>query len=147
MDNTGHPRSRSRSQPRWSDNRPPHPILSSSLPDDHSVYHNEDGKGTYIDTERRTIGSSSGSSSEDEVDDKFEAREKKNEAAYEQRTTYVERKGGAPYEHDVEAQPPALESSTSISIKDPNLVTWDSDDDPYNPKNCKSSSQATVTYY
>jgi len=142
MDNTGRSRSCSPSQPRRSNNGPLHLILSSSCPGDRSVY------GTHIDadatslhtteTDRRIPESSCGSSSEDEVDEKFEARDMKDK----QRTIYVEKKGGVPYEHDVEAQTPALESSTSISIKDPNLVTWDSDDDPYNPKNCKSSSPA-----
>jgi hypothetical protein len=156
MDNTGSSRSRSRSQPRQSDNGPLHRIPPSSFTDDHSVYHHGDRQGTHIDadatsfhttvTERRILESSSGSSSDDDVDEKLEAEEEKYKAAHGQKTTYEEKRGGVPYEHDVEAQPPALEKKgMSISIKDANLVTWDSDDDPYNPKNCKSSSQAAVT--
>ncbi|KAL5119795.1 hypothetical protein ACEQ8H_002401 [Pleosporales sp. CAS-2024a] len=68
-------------------------------------------------------------------DDEAE-EEVKNESAHQKETSYQEIRDGVPYEHDVEAQPPALEKNkSSRSIRDPNLVTWDSDDDPKNPKN------------
>jgi hypothetical protein len=124
--------------------------MSSQFPDDHSVYHHEDGEGTHIDkdaasmhqteTERRGPESSS---SDDDVDEKEEvagaqAAEEIDKGAHREETTYEEIRGGIPYEHDVEAQPPALEKKKSTrSVRDPNLVTWDSDNDPKNPKNCK----------
>jgi hypothetical protein len=92
------------------------------------------------ETERRGPESSS---SDDDVDEKeevvgAEAAEENDEGARRQETTYEEIRGGIPYERDVEAQPPALEKQKSTrSVKDPNLVTWDSDNDPKNPKNCK----------
>jgi hypothetical protein len=135
MENTGRSRprppgrSRSRSRPRRSDNAPLHRILSSQFPDDHSVYHHEDGEGTHIDadaaslhkteTERRHPESSE---SDDDVDEKEEAdvEEEKDEAAHQQEKTYEEIRGGVPYEHDVEAQAPALEKKkSSRSIKEP----------------------------
>jgi hypothetical protein len=156
MESTGRParqgpsRSRSRSRPRRSDNAPLHRILSSQFPDDHSVYHHEDGEGTHVDadatslhkteTQRRDAESSS---SDDEIDEKREAeteggvRAREDEAAHRDETTYEEIRGGIPYEHDVEAKPPLEKKKSTRSIKDPNLVTWDSDDDPKNPKNCK----------
>lgn len=136
--------SRSRSRPRRSDNAPLERILSSQFPDDHSVYHHEDGEGTHVEpdatslhkteTERRDVDSSS---SDDEVDEKEDSvkEEEKDEAAHQQEKTYEEIRGGIPYEHDVEAQPPLEKKKSSRSIRDPNLVTWDSDDDPKNPKN------------
>jgi MFS family permease len=162
MENTGRSRprtpgrSRSRSRPRRSDNPPLHRILSSQFPDDHSVYHHEDGEGTHIvedaasmhqtETERRDPESSS---SDDDVDEKdevagTEAAEEHDEGAHREDKIYEEIRGGIPYEHDVEAQPPALEKKKSTrSVKDPNLVTWDSDNDPKNPKNCKQHSKST----
>lgn len=146
-------RSRSRSRPRRTENLPLHRILSSQFPDDHSVYHHEDGEGTHIDvdaslyqteTERRHPESSSSDNDVDEKEEaeaEAEAAEEKDEAAHRRETTYEEIRGGIPYEHDVEAPPPDLEKKkSSRSIKDLNLVTWDSDDDPKNPKNCKQHS-------
>lgn len=63
--------------------------------------------------------------------------EEKVEAAHQQEKTYEEIRGGIPYEHDVEAEPPLEMKKSLRSLKDPNLVTWDSDKDPKNPKNCK----------
>ncbi|KAH3977678.1 hypothetical protein HBH70_184390 [Parastagonospora nodorum] len=158
MDSTGRSRSCSQSQPRRSDNGPLHPILPSSFTDDHSVYHHGDRERTHVDadatsfhtteTERRILESSSGSSSDDDVDEKLEAEEEKYKVAHEQKTTYEEKRGSVPYEHDVEAQPAALEKKgMSVSIKDANLVTWDSDDDPYNPKNWSTKRKWAVTLF
>jgi hypothetical protein len=152
MENTGRlgpSRSRSRSRPRCSDNAPLHRILSSQFPDDHSVYHHEDGKDTHIDADAASLQKSKtqgrdaeSSSSDDEVDETkeeaaAEAEVMKDDAAHRKETTYKEIRGGVPYEHDVEAQPPLEQKKSTNSMKDPNLVTWDSDDDPKNPKNCK----------
>jgi hypothetical protein len=148
----GPSRSRSRSRPRRSDNAPLHRILSSQFPDDHSVYHHEDGEGTHVDadaaslhkteTQRRDAESSS---SDDEIDEKEAeteggVRAREDKAAHRDETTYEEIRGGIPYEHDVEAKPPLEKKKSTRSIKDPNLVAWDSDDDPKNPKNCECKS-------
>jgi len=128
----GTSRSRSRSRPRRSD-RPLHRILSSQFPDDHSVYHHEDGEGLHIDvdassihkteTERRdaTTSSSDDDDSANDVDEKEEEQEK-DEDAHNEETTYEEIRGGVPYEHDVEVAPP-LEKKSTRSVKDPNLVS------------------------
>jgi hypothetical protein len=155
MDNPRQPRpqkpsrSRSRSRPRRPDNAPLHRILSSHFPDDHSVYHHEEGEGgIHVDADARSlhktethrrdadISSSDDDDSSNDVDEKEGGSEDKDSAAQGEEKTYAEIRGGIPYEHDVEA--PKLEKKKSTrSVKDPNLVTWDSDDDPLNPKNCK----------
>jgi multidrug resistance protein len=139
-------RSRSRSRPRRSDNPPLHRLLSSQFPDDHSVYHHEDGEGTHIDadarslhkteTERRDTDASSSDDDDDVIpyEKRTPAEENKDETAHREETTYQEIRGGVPYEHDVEV-PPLEKKKSTKSIKDPNLVTWDSVDDPANPKN------------
>jgi hypothetical protein len=142
-------RSRSKSRPRRPDNTPLHRILSSHFPDDHSVYHHEEGEGTHVDPDARSlhktethrrdadISSSDDDDSSNDVDEKEGASEGKDSAVQGEERTYEEIRGGIPYEHDVEA--PKLEKKkSSRSVKDPNLVTWDSDDDPHNPKNCES---------
>jgi hypothetical protein len=153
MDNPRQPRSRrssrsrSRSRPRRPDNAPLHRILSSHFPDDHSVYHHEEGEGIHVDADARSLhktethrrDAETSSSDDDSVDEK---RGEKDEAAHGEERTYEEIRGGVPYEHDVKA--PKLEKKKSVrSVKDPNLVTWDSDDDPHNPKNCKPGSLRT----
>lgn len=128
-------RSRSRSRARGADGPPLNRLLSSQFPDDHSVYHHEDGEGTHIDsdaeslhkteTERRDAASSTSDDddSADDVDNKDDAAKEKDKAAHEDEATYEEIRGGIPYEHDVEA-PPALEKKKSAkSIKEPNLVS------------------------
>lgn len=137
-------RSRSRSRPRRSDNQL-HRILSSQFPDDHSVYHHEDGEGLHIDsdarslhqteTERRDATSfSDDDGSTDDVDEKEEAAEDKDEATHKEERMYEEIRGGIPYEHDVEARPTLEEKKSTRSVRDPNLVSWDGDEDPKNPK-------------
>jgi hypothetical protein len=146
----GPSRSRSRSRPRRSDNAPLNRILSSQFPDDHSVYHHEDGEGTHIDADATSLhktetqrGDADSSSSDDELEEKRgEAEAAADVEAKEDETTYEEIRGGIPYEHDVEAQQSLKKKKKSAkSIKDPNLVTWDSDDDPKNPKNCTYPSR------
>ncbi|KAH7074271.1 MFS multidrug transporter-like protein [Paraphoma chrysanthemicola] len=142
----GTSRSRSRSRPRRPDVAL-HRILSSQFPDDHSVYHHEDGEGLHVnsdaeslhqtETERRVVISSSSDDDDsgDDVDENEKSSIEKDEAAHENESTYEEIRGGIPYEHDVEAAPPLEKKKSTRSIRDPNLVTWDSDDDPKNPKN------------
>lgn len=106
-------------------------ILSSQFPDDHSVYHHEDGEGTHIDadatsihkteTERRDANSSS--SDDDSTDDVDEKDEAEGEAAHGYEVVLEEIRGGVPYEHDVEAAPPLKREKSSRSVKDPNLVS------------------------
>ncbi|KAJ4286814.1 hypothetical protein N0V90_013066 [Kalmusia sp. IMI 367209] len=122
-----------------------HRILSNQFPDDHSVYHHEEGEGVHVntdtaslhqtETERRTARSSdSESDGTDEVEDL--EKEETTSPIGSQETTVEEIRGGIPYEHDAETAPPELEKKKSTrSIKDPNLVTWDGPDDRANPKN------------
>lgn len=127
-------RSRSRSRPRRSDH-PLHRILSSQFPDDHSVYHHEDGEGLHIDadsdslhkteTERRDLPSRSSDDDDSiyDVDEEKETSGDEDEAAHEEETTYGEIRGGIPYEHNVEASPPLEKNKSTRSVKDPNLVS------------------------
>ncbi|KAJ4983434.1 major facilitator superfamily transporter [Stagonosporopsis vannaccii] len=145
MDNVRRTTSRRSSRSQSRPNSPPlHRLLSNHHPDDHSVYHHEDGDGVHVkhdtsslhktETQRRDVASSLS----DDDSSTSSAKEKENQDAAEHavETTYEEIRGGIPYEHDVEAAKPELEKKKSNrSIKDPNLVTWDSPDDPANPKN------------
>jgi hypothetical protein len=109
------------------ENPPLHRLLSSHHPDDHSVYHHEDGDGVHVrddtsslhktETQRREAESSSD-------DDSTEEKVNQDNAENTEETTYEEIRGGIPYEHDVEAGKPELEKKkSSRSIKDPNLVS------------------------
>jgi hypothetical protein len=141
-------RSGSRSVRRRSDAPTLDRMVSSQFPDDHSVYYLED-EGPHINVDvasshtpeiqQQDAGSSSS------VDEKEEV---KDEASNQKETTYEEIRGGIPYEHDHEAEAPLETKKSSGSFKDPNLVTWDSENDPKNPKNCKrtSVSEAELTY-
>ncbi|KAF1841382.1 putative MFS multidrug transporter [Cucurbitaria berberidis CBS 394.84] len=152
-------RSRSRSRPRRSDGPHLHRILSSQFPDDHSVYHHEDGEGVHVDddarslhkteTERREIETSSSDDDDslNDVDEKEEASNEKDDAAHADERTREEIRGGIPNEHDVEASAPTLEKKTTTrSTRDPNLVTWDSVDDPANPKNWSTKRKWAATF-
>jgi hypothetical protein len=128
-------RSRSRSRTRRPDGPPLNRLLSSQFPDDHSVYHHEDGEGLHVDadarslhqteTERRDLETSSSSDegSTNDVDQEDDASDEKDEAAHKEEKTYEEIRGGVPYEHDVEAAPPLEKTKSTRSIKDPNLVS------------------------
>lgn len=123
-------RSRSRSRPRRSDH-PLHRILSSQFPDDHSVYHHENGEGLHInsdassfhktETERRdtSIISSDDDDSADDVEGNDEASGEK-EAVHEDEGVQEEDIDGK----DVEASP-LEKKKTSRSMKDPNLVSYE----------------------
>ncbi|KAH7126691.1 MFS multidrug transporter-like protein [Dendryphion nanum] len=135
-------RSRSRSCPSRPASPQLHRLLSSQFPDDHSVYHHEDGEGVHVnpdasslhktETDRRRT-----SDNEDDSDSNSEVHEQKLDAPeVDNEVTYAEIRGGIPDEHDVEKLQPELEKKkSSRSIKDPNLVAWDSPEDPANPKN------------
>lgn len=168
-------RSRSRSRPRPSGDPPLHRLLSSQFPDDHSVYHHENGEGLHVDEDARSLhkteterrGSNITSSDDDSSLNEEERDEKvsneKNEEPTDDERTYEEIRGGIPNEHDVEA-PSALEKKQTIkSVRDPNLVgfqpclsfistsypskvTWDSDDDPANPKNWTTKRKWAATF-
>lgn len=119
----------SRSRP----NSPPlHRLLSNHHPDDHSVYHHEDGDGIHVrdgtsslhktETQRRDVESSS--SDDDSSASSTKEKGNQDDAEHGDETTYEEIRGGIPYEHDVEAAKPDLEKKkSSRSIKDPNLVS------------------------
>jgi hypothetical protein len=95
------------------------------------------------------------SSDDDDSGEDVDEKEAKLDAADQDETTYEEIRGGVPYEHDIEASSPLEKKKSTRSVKDPNLVwsaqqlstataiadmykvTWDSEFDPYNPKNCK----------
>jgi len=119
--------------------------LSSQFPDDHSVYHHEDGEGTHVDedasslhkteTERRDENSSSDNDDGGDSGDDKGGKEVKDDTAQEENTTYEEIRGGIPYERDVVALSRLEKQKSTRSVKDPNLVTWDSEFDPHNPKN------------
>ena len=125
-------RSRSRPRSRPGSREPPlHRLLSSQFPDDHSVYHHEDGEGVHVDedaasihrTETERRASESSDSSSDSSDVVENEKDEPTEPIERQETTIQETKGGIPNVHDVEASPPALEKKkSSRSIKDPNLV-------------------------
>lgn len=129
MENVRRTTSRRSSRSRSGPNSPPlHRLLSSHHPDDHSVYHHEDGDGIHVrddtsslhktETQRRDPSSSS------DDDSSVASTKEKDEAAHDEETTYEEIRGGIPYEHDVEAAKPELEKKKSNrSIKDPNLVS------------------------
>jgi head-tail adaptor len=127
-------RSRSRSRPRRPEHQL-HRILSSHFPDDHSVYHHEDGEGLHVDTYARSLhrtetqrrGASTSSSSDgdsaDNADEKEEPSEERDEAARGDEVVREEIRGGIPYEHDVEASPRLEEKKSVRSVRDPNLVS------------------------
>ncbi|KAF2679475.1 MFS general substrate transporter [Lentithecium fluviatile CBS 122367] len=146
-------RTRSRSRPSRPNSPPLHRLLSNQFPDDHSVYHHEDGEGIHVrsdaasphktETERRgATEAESDSSSEADLS------EKDNEVtpAGQEETTIEEVRGGIPNERNVEAQPPLEKKKFSRSIKDPNLVTWDGLDDPKNPKNWSMKRKWAATF-
>jgi hypothetical protein len=141
-------RSGSRSQRRRSDVPTLGRIVSSQFPDDHSVYYLEDeGPQINVDVaslhapeiQQQDIGSTSS------VDEKEEV---KDEIAHQHETRFEGIRGGVPYEEDVEVPAPLEPKKSSRSVKDPNLVTWESETDPNNPKNCKQVSilETHVTY-
>lgn len=145
---------RSRSRPR-SQRGTLGRVFSSQFPDDNSVYHHDHDhdSGSDSDSDEDTVDekergaaerreaaeeASSSSDSDDKSDSSPDDLDEISSA--EEGTTIEGIKGGIPYEEDIEGRPAhQLEKRKSArsarSIKDPNLVTWDSPDDPANPKN------------
>lgn len=143
--------SRSRSHSRARSDAPPlSRILSSQFPDDHSVYHHEDGEGLHIDedvrsfqkteSERRGENLTSiddhdhltgatdtekiGGSEDDSVKESGQETEPEDVSGSKSKE-FEEIRGGVLYEHDVEAAAPAVFAKTksTTSMKDPNLVS------------------------
>lgn len=134
MDSVRHTSSRRSSRSRSRPSSPPlHRLLSSHHPDDHSVYHHEDGDGVHVrddtsslhktETQRRDAESAS-SADDSSASGSIKEKENQDEAEHGAETTYEGIRGGIPYERDVEAGQPELEKKKSNrSIKDPNLVS------------------------
>ncbi|KAF2109713.1 major facilitator superfamily transporter [Lophiotrema nucula] len=149
-------RSRSRSRPNTRTSGPPLVrLFSSQFPDDHSVYHHEDGEGVHVDADtqsihktetdrRRAATPEDDTSSTSDEDD----TEKDIEQAEDQGTTIQEIRGGIPDERDIEAQPnlEKKKSEREKKLEDPNLVTWDGDNDPKNPKNWSMNRKWAATF-
>ena len=121
-------RTRSRSRPSRPSSPPLHRLLSNQFPDDHSVYHHEDGEGLHVpsgagslhktETERRRGGDVEDDSDSSSDADVSEKNDELTSADSGETTTEPERK-----ELDVESQAPQLEKKkSSRSIRDPNLV-------------------------
>ena len=119
--------SRSRSRPN---NPPLHRLLSNHHPDDHSVYHHEDGDGIHVRNDAPSLHKTETQRRDPEVlgDDESSVTstkeiESREETISREETTYEEIRGGIPNEHDLEAAEPPLEKKkSSRNIKDPNLV-------------------------
>ncbi|KAK5149049.1 hypothetical protein LTR04_000147 [Oleoguttula sp. CCFEE 6159] len=128
-------RSRSRSS------RPSSPHLqrffSAQHLDDHGYYHHEHAAGE----------------SEAELDhyssdtlETLDSSENDNEKEEEQQGSVPEVRDGIPDERDAELGRPQLEKKqTTRSVRDPNLVSWDFDDDPENPKNWTNKRKWAAT--
>ncbi|KAF2867121.1 major facilitator superfamily domain-containing protein [Massariosphaeria phaeospora] len=150
-------RTRSRSRPTRPNSRQLHRLFSAQFPDDHSVYHHEDGEGTHVDTDARSLHKTETerrrgeipASDSDSTSDGAETGEKDADGARQEgETTFEEIRSGIPNERDGEAQQqPDIEKKNSLrSILDPNLVTWDSPDDPQNPKNWSMKRKWAATF-
>src|SRR5262245_16162241 len=105
-------RTRSRSRPSRSSSPPLHRILSNQFPDDHSVYHHEDGEGVHVDsdaaslhkteTERRARNSTP-EADNDSSSEEGDILEKDGVVPEESGGTIVEEiRGGIPDERDIE---------------------------------------------
>ena len=115
-----------------------HRLFTNQFPDDHSVYHHEEGEGVHVDedaaslhkteTERRQRRHSSDSDHDDSASEDGEITEKEEEEAEDPEKEQIpikEIRDGIPDERDVEAGPSPLEKKkSSRSIKDPNLVCF-----------------------
>jgi hypothetical protein len=127
-------RTRSRSRPSRPGSPKLHRLLSNQFPDDHSVYHHEDGEGVHVRSDAASLQKTEtqrrrGEALEDDSDSASSSdtslSEKNNETTpvESEETTTEEIRAGIPNERDVEAQAPQLkEKKSSRSVKDPNLV-------------------------
>ncbi|KAG9975534.1 MFS multidrug transporter-like protein, partial [Aureobasidium melanogenum] len=134
----------SKSRPR-SNSRPSRPssplerLTSANFIDDHGVYHHHadsDYEQEGVEEEESQHDGSHGLSQQSSSD--LDTNKEKR-ASDEPDEVFLE-PFGAETALDVEAQsekdaPRLSRKSTSKSVKDPNLVTWDGPDDPENPKN------------
>ncbi|KAF2021667.1 MFS general substrate transporter [Aaosphaeria arxii CBS 175.79] len=150
MANSTRSRSRSRSRPSRPCSPRLHRLISTQFPDDHSVYHHEVGEGIVLDEARQSLrgvdctgkaSSDLSSSSEDTDTDKDSLSPSRQESKFE------EIESSMPNERDVEATSPPLEKNVSSrTTTDPNLVTWDSPEDPANPKNWSMKRKWAATF-
>ncbi|KAF2177040.1 MFS general substrate transporter [Zopfia rhizophila CBS 207.26] len=150
-------RTRSRSRPSRPSSLRLNRLFSTQFPDDHSVYHQEDGEGTHVnedtsslhktETERHRQPSSTETDDTESSFDGVGGSEKGDGADIVDQDTAIQEIINIPDERDVEAGPPQLERKKSFrSLKDPNLVTWDSPDDPANPKNWSFQRKWAATF-
>ncbi|KAF2228986.1 putative MFS multidrug transporter [Viridothelium virens] len=132
-------RTRSRSRTGRPTSQALNRIYSRSYLDDRSLYHHEAAAGA----------------SDDEPDDEPDEQERESSDQAEEKEDEIvpEVRDGIPDERDLEKRDdaekgqPALEKAqSSRSKKDPNLVTWDSPEDPANPKNWSSSRKWAATF-
>lgn len=124
-------RTRSRSRPSRPSSPPLHRILSNQFPDDHSVYHHENGEGVHVDTDVESLHKTETERRRAELEDESDSAADEAELSEKDgvthevngETTILEIRNGIVDERDVEAQPAQLEKKkSSRSIKDPNLV-------------------------
>lgn len=75
-----------------------------------------------------------------------EANKSEDDSSLTEERPYEENSEGISYEHDIET-PAVLEKTKSTRpVVDPNLVTWDSDSDPSNPKNWSTKRKWAATF-
>jgi len=154
-------RSRSHSCPR-AGGSPLSRILSTQFPDDHSVYHHEDGEGIHVDEDTRSLHKTeterrdadptkldnhdhlngavdmekttgAEDSSISSAKERGEAAEPEGDNGYRVEKTYEEIRPGIPYQRDVEAPPVLKKTQSTRLMKDPNLVS--------NARQCKAIFQ------
>lgn len=155
--------SRSISQSYRSEDDPLCDKLSTEARNDDFVKHHGNGERLQFDgnteslynstTERKEPATSVRDNEDSSSIEEKEAASTKDSGSSTEETTCNETKNGISYRCDVE-EPPS-EKKPPEPTKDPNLVctfcklhrtsthiiqvTWDSDDDPQNPKNCKKA--------
>ncbi|KAF2752276.1 MFS general substrate transporter [Sporormia fimetaria CBS 119925] len=125
-------------------------VLSSQFPDDNSVYYRDDD-GDFDECSlrlSRSQRSQAGGGALGDSDSITEDVEKAEESTGDDGEVTLEAiKGGKPDDEDAEAPPPKLEKKkSSRSVKNPNLVTWDSPEDPANPKNWSMKRKWAATF-
>ncbi|PVI06483.1 MFS general substrate transporter [Periconia macrospinosa] len=132
---SGISRTRSRSESSQTSTPPLHRLLSNQFPDDTSVYHLQDGEVIDVNNNAGSLhrtSNDSDTSSDDESSEKFYSER----VPQTEGETIEEKPEEVSGDNDIEAQPVTLKKTKSAkSVRDPNLVTWNGDDDPENPKN------------
>lgn len=111
--------------------------------------------GTRPSHEIKTQSLGEEKSESDKTEEKTEPSAEREATSHDKETTYEGIMDGIPFEQDVEVPPLPEKKRSETPTKDPNLVssvpeyvnrqrvlttnqvTWDSEDDPDNPKNCE----------